>query len=40
MARNIYDDDAFYKVINEVNEIYQQAIKLLENAESLAFFEE
>ncbi|WP_339923720.1 S41 family peptidase [uncultured Cyclobacterium sp.] len=40
MARNIYDDDAFYKVINEVNEIYQQAIKLLDNAGALAFFKE
>lgn len=40
MARNIYDDDAFYKVVNEVNEIYQQAIKLLDNASTLAFFKE
>ena len=40
MARNIYDDNAFYKVINEVNEIYQQAIKLLDNAGALAFFKE
>ncbi|AKP51817.1 S41 family peptidase [Cyclobacterium amurskyense] len=40
MARNIYDDDAFYKVVNEVNEIYQQAIKLLDNAGTLAFFKE
>lgn len=40
MARNIYDDNAFYKVINEINEVYQQAIKLLEKAETLAFFDE
>lgn len=40
MARNIYDENAFYKVINEVNEIYQQAIKLLDNAGALAFFKE
>lgn len=40
MARNIYDDDAFYKVINQVNEIYQQAKKLLDNADTLAFFKE
>ncbi|WP_162419236.1 S41 family peptidase [Cyclobacterium roseum] len=40
MARNIYDDNAFYKVINDINEVYQQAIKLLDKAENLAFFDE
>jgi carboxyl-terminal processing protease len=40
MARNIYDDNAFYKVINNINEIYQQAVKLLDNADNLAFFDE
>ncbi|WP_186757720.1 S41 family peptidase [Echinicola salinicaeni] len=37
MSRNIYDDDAFYKVINDINEIYQQGLKLFDEAESLAF---
>jgi carboxyl-terminal processing protease len=36
MGRNIYDDNAFYKVINEINEIYLQAIKLFDEAEKLA----
>jgi len=37
MGRNIYDDNAFYKIINDVNEIYQQGIKLFDEAERLAF---
>ncbi|UCS95759.1 S41 family peptidase [Echinicola marina] len=37
MSRNIYDDNAFYKVINDINEIYQQGLKLFDEAESLAF---
>ncbi|SHM53209.1 carboxyl-terminal processing protease [Cyclobacterium lianum] len=40
IARNLFDDNAFYKVINEINEIYQQALKLVDNADALAFFEE
>uniref|UniRef100_UPI0035940E8C S41 family peptidase n=1 Tax=Aquiflexum sp. TaxID=1872584 RepID=UPI0035940E8C len=37
MARNIFDENAFYKVINEVvNEAYQQALNLFDEAESLA----
>ncbi|MEX0883221.1 MAG: S41 family peptidase, partial [Cyclobacteriaceae bacterium] len=36
LARNIYDENAFYKIFNKNNEIYQQAIKLLQEAESLA----
>jgi carboxyl-terminal processing protease len=36
MGRNIYDDNAFYKVINEINEIYLQAIELFDEAEKLA----
>ncbi|MDN3669641.1 S41 family peptidase [Echinicola jeungdonensis] len=40
MGRNIYDDNAFYKVINDVNEIYQQSLKLFDEAEKLAFKEE
>ncbi|WP_200975825.1 S41 family peptidase [Echinicola sp. 20G] len=37
MGRNIYDDNAFYKVINDINEIYLQGIKLFDEAEKLAF---
>jgi carboxyl-terminal processing protease len=39
MGRSIYDDNAFYKIINDVNEVYQQAIKLFDEAEKLAFQE-
>lgn len=37
MGRNIYDDNAFYKVINDINEIYLQALNLFGEAEKLAF---
>ncbi|MCH7411134.1 S41 family peptidase [Belliella sp. DSM 111904] len=37
MGRNLYDDNAYYKVINDINEIYLQAIKLFDEAEKLAF---
>jgi carboxyl-terminal processing protease len=37
MSRNIYDDNAFYKTINDINEVYQQALKLFDEAERLAF---
>ena len=40
MGRSIYDDDAFYKIINDINEVYQQAIKLFDEAEKLAFHPE
>ncbi|MFD2037042.1 S41 family peptidase [Belliella marina] len=36
MGRNIFDDNAYYKVINDINEIYLQAIKLFGEAEKLA----
>lgn len=36
MSRNIYDDNAFYRVINDINEIYLQAINLFDEAEKLA----
>jgi carboxyl-terminal processing protease len=39
MGRNIYDDNAFYKVINDINEIYLQALSLFEEAEKLASIE-
>lgn len=37
MGRNIYDDNAFYRVINDINEIYLQAVKLFDEADKLAF---
>ncbi|WP_194777159.1 S41 family peptidase [Pararhodonellum marinum] len=37
MARNLYDDNGFYKVINDINEVYQQALFLFDEAEKLAF---
>lgn len=36
MSRNIYDDNAFYRVINDINEIYLQAVNLFDEAEKLA----
>jgi carboxyl-terminal processing protease len=37
MGRNIYDDNAFYKIINvAVNEAYQRALNLFDEAENLA----
>lgn len=36
MGRSIYDDNAFYRVINDINEIYLQAVKLFDEAEKLA----
>ena len=37
MGRNIYDDNAFYRVINDINEVYLQALNLFGEAEKLAF---
>jgi carboxyl-terminal processing protease len=37
MGRNIFDDNAFYKVINDINEVYLQALNLFDQAEELAF---
>ncbi|UJP64964.1 S41 family peptidase [Mongoliitalea daihaiensis] len=36
MGRNVFDDNAFYKVINDINEIYLQAVNLFDEAEKLA----
>lgn len=36
LARQIYDDSAFYKVVNDINEVYLQAIKLFDEAEKIA----
>jgi carboxyl-terminal processing protease len=36
LARQVYDESAFYKVVNDINEVYQQAIKLFGEAEKIA----
>lgn len=36
MGRNLFDDNAFYKIINDINEIYLQALNLFEEAEKIA----
>lgn len=36
IARNVWGREAYYPVINEINEIYQEALKLFEEAEALA----
>lgn len=36
LGRQLYDDDAFYMVINDINEVYQQAIKLFDEADRIA----
>jgi carboxyl-terminal processing protease len=35
LGRQLYDDSAFYKVINDINEVYQQAIKLFAEADKI-----
>jgi carboxyl-terminal processing protease len=37
MGRNIFDDNAFYRVINDINEVYLQALQLFDEAAKLAF---
>lgn len=36
LGRQIYDDNAFYKVINDINEVYQQALNLFDEADRIA----
>ena len=36
LAGQIYDTSAFYKVVNDINEVYLQAIKLFDEAEKIA----
>lgn len=36
LGRQLYDDSVFYKVINDINEVYQQAIKLFGEADKIA----
>jgi len=35
LGRQLYDDSAFYKVVNDINEVYQQAIQLFGEAEKI-----
>lgn len=36
LGRQLYDDNAFYKVINDINEVYQQALNLFDEADRIA----
>ena len=36
LGRQIYDDNAFYKVINDINEVYLQALGLFGEAERIS----
>lgn len=36
LGRQVYDDSAFYKVINDINEVYQQALNLFGEADKIA----
>jgi carboxyl-terminal processing protease len=36
LGRQIFDDNAFYKVINDINEVYQQALNLFDEADKIA----
>ncbi|MDF2156963.1 S41 family peptidase [Algoriphagus sp. CAU 1675] len=36
LGRQLYDDDAFYMVINDINEVYLQALKLFDEADRIA----
>lgn len=40
MGQSIYGENAFYKVINDINEVYLRAILLFDEAEKLAFAQE
>jgi carboxyl-terminal processing protease len=35
LARDIYDDNAFFKIYNQTNEVYRQAIELFRNPDQL-----
>lgn len=37
LGRQLYDDNAFYKVINDINEVYQQALNLFDEADKIAY---
>lgn len=36
LGRQLYDDSAFYMVVNDINEVYMQALKLFDQAEKIA----
>jgi carboxyl-terminal processing protease len=36
LGRQIYDDNAFYKVINDINEVYVQAMSLFGEADRIS----
>lgn len=36
LGRQIYDDSAFYKVINDINEVYLQALNLFDEADKIS----
>ena len=36
LGRQIYDDSAFYKVINDINEVYLRALNLFDEAERIS----
>ena len=36
LGRQLYDDSAFYKVINDINEVYIQALNLFDEAEKIS----
>jgi len=36
LARQLYDDTAFYKVVNDINEVYVQALKLFDEADRIS----
>jgi carboxyl-terminal processing protease len=36
LGRQIYDDNAFYKVVNDINEVYLQALNLFDEADRIA----
>ena len=36
LGRQIFDDSAFYKVINDINEVYLQALNLFGEADKIS----
>jgi carboxyl-terminal processing protease len=36
LGRQLYDDSAFYKVINDINEVYLRALNLFDEAERIS----
>jgi carboxyl-terminal processing protease len=36
IARNVWGRESYYPIINEINEIYLEALKLFDEAEELA----